>query len=198
MENIILGLLIVRGMTIYEIKTFITNKLDTMCSASSGSIHTAIKKLLVRGAINLCEVDNKKIYFITSMGREEFNSWIKSPMDIKKAKNIELSKLFFFGLSNSCDRTRLIEEYIKNLKEERKKLLAIKEMMVENKDEIISKGLEDLTSDKWNDEGIKKLSNANFEEQVRDVYKFQEFTLDYGLSEIKFEIDWYTKFLKEL
>lgn len=197
MESIILGLLMVRGMTIYEIKSFINNKLDTMCSASSGSIHTSIKKLLGKEAIALVEVDNKKVYFITLIGREQFNIWIKKPMDVKKAKNIELSKMFFFGLSDYEDRRGLIESYVNDLKIERDKLLAIYNMMNENKEEIIAKGLQDLKNDKWNDEGIKSISNNVLNDKVIEIFEFQQATLDYGLSEVKFQIVWYSKFLKK-
>lgn len=199
MEKIILGMLMVRGMTIYEIKNFINNNLDTMCSASSGSIHTAVKKMLEKEIIKVYEEGNKKIYYITAKGREEFNLWIEQPMDIGKAKNIELSKLFFLGLSNPDKRVKLIEKYIDELKNERNKLLVIYKNTKVNTDEIISSGMNTIIENQWNEEGVKKnLYTGKIMDTVSDIYKFQKATLEYGMASIEFEIAWYTNYLNEM
>ncbi|MDU4891777.1 MAG: PadR family transcriptional regulator [Clostridium sp.] len=199
MEKIILGMLMVRGMTIYEIKNFINNNLDTMCSASSGSIHTAVKKMLEKEIIKVYEEGNKKIYYITAKGREEFNLWIEQPMDIGKAKNIELSKLFFLGLSNPDKRVKLIEKYIDELKTERNKLLVIYKNTKVNTDEIISSGMNTIIENQWNEEGVKKnLYTGKIMDTVSDIYKFQKATLQYGMASIEFEIAWYTNYLNEM
>lgn len=199
MEKIILGMLMVRGMTIYEIKNFINNNLDTMCSASSGSIHTAVKKMLEKEIIKVYEEGNKKIYYITAKGREEFNLWIEQPMDIGKAKNIELSKLFFLGLSNPDKRVKLIEKYIDELKTERNKLLVIYKNTKVNTDEIISSGMNTIIENQWNEEGVKKnLYTGKIMDTVSDIYKFQKATLEYGMASIEFEIAWYTNYLNEM
>lgn len=199
MEKIILGMLMVRGMTIYEIKNFINNNLDTMCSASSGSIHTAVKKMLEKEIIKVYEEGNKKIYYITAKGREEFNLWIEQPMDIGKAKNIELSKLFFLGLSNPDKRVKLIEKYIDELKTERDKLLVIYKNTKVNTDEIISSGMNTIIENQWNEEGVKKnLYTGKIMDTVSDIYKFQKATLQYGMASIEFEIAWYTNYLNEM
>lgn len=199
MEKIILGMLMVRGMTIYEIKNFINNNLDTMCSASSGSIHTAVKKMLEKEIIKVYEEGNKKIYYITAKGREEFNLWIEQPMDIGKAKNIELSKLFFLGLSNPDKRVKLIEKYIDELKTERDKLLVIYKNTKGNTDEIINSGMNTIIENQWNEEGVKKnLYTGKIMDTVSDIYKFQKATLQYGMASIEFEIAWYTNYLNEM
>ena len=46
MENIILSLLLLKSMTIYEMRTFIQKNLGFVCSDSLGSLQSAIKKLL--------------------------------------------------------------------------------------------------------------------------------------------------------
>ena len=55
MENIILSLLILKEMTIYQIRSYIQQKLSTVCSDSLGSIQAALKKLLDRGDITVSE-----------------------------------------------------------------------------------------------------------------------------------------------
>ena len=199
MEKIILGILMFKGMTIYDMKLFINNNLDTMCSASSGSIHTAIKKMLEKSLIGFKEDGNKKIYYITAKGREEFNLWIEEPMDIRKAKNIELSKFFFLGLSNPEHRINLIKNYIKDLKAERDKLKSIHDNINGKNDHIISQGIKIFTENQWNEEGIKKNIYTNkVEDTISDIFKYQQSTLQYGIASIEFEIDWYSKYLNEM
>lgn len=199
MEKIILGILMFKGMTIYDMKLFINNNLDTMCSASSGSIHTAIKKMLEKSLIDFKEDGNKKIYYITAKGREEFNLWIEEPMDIRKAKNIELSKFFFLGLSNPDHRINLIKNYIKDLKAERDKLKSIHDTINSKNDHIISEGIKIFTENQWNEEGIKKNIYTNkVEDTISDIFKYQQSTLQYGIASIEFEIDWYSKYLNKM
>lgn len=199
MEKIILGLLMVRGLTIYEMKIFINKNLDTMCSNSSGSIHTAINKMLDKELISYKEVENKKIYYILSKGREEFNQWILQPMDHTKAKNIELSKMFFLGLSDPSKRKDLIMKYIEKLKEEQVKLKLIYDNITKNMEDIIMKGIEVVGNDPWNDEGIKKNIYADtMKDTISDLYMFQLTTLEYGMESIEFEINWYTKITTNL
>lgn len=199
MEKIILGMLMMRGLTIYEMKIFIDNNLDSMCSNSSGSIHTAIRKMLEKEFIHYKEEDNKKIYYITAKGREAFNNWILQPMDHTRAKNMELSKMFFFGLSDPSKRKEIIKEYIGKLKEEHFKLKAIYEKITLNKDNIIQNGIKMAESDPWNEEGFKKNTfTGRIEDTISDVYKYQLAILQYGMESIEFEIGWYSKYLKNV
>jgi len=55
MENIILSLLLIKSMTIYEIRLFIQQNLNTVCSDSLGSIQAAIKKLKSKNCIECRE-----------------------------------------------------------------------------------------------------------------------------------------------
>lgn len=199
MEKIILGMLMMRGLTIYEMKIFIDNNLDAMCSNSSGSIHTAISKMLEKQLISYEEKDKKKIYYITAKGRELFNNWILQPMDSTKAKNMELSKLFFFGLSDPKKRKELILEYIKGLKEKHSKLKFIYDETTYNMDDIINHGTKVVGDDPWNEEGIKKnVFSGRIEDTISDVYKYQQATLQYGIEAIEFEIDWYSRYLEKI
>ena len=76
MDTIILGLLIMKDRTIYEIRERINKGLNMMYSSSMGSIQAAIKKLLENNYIEFEEiVDNgkyKKVYSITTSGKEYF------------------------------------------------------------------------------------------------------------------------------
>lgn len=196
MEKVILGMLMLRGMTIYEIKLFINTKLESMCSSSSGSIHSAIKKLLEKNYIEYSEEENKKIYYITGQGRAAFNSWIHEPMDHKKAKNMELSKLFFLGMSDPKSREDFIKAYIKDIEEELESLKQILEVTKINQEEVIRLSGKTIYDDIWNKEGIKKnLYDRDLQEMALDIYYYQMACLQYGIESAKFEIKWYKNFL---
>lgn len=196
MEKIILGLLMMRGMTIYEIKSVINNKLGAMCSSSSGSIHSAIRKLIENEAITYQEEGNSKIYFITKVGREIFEQWIHEPMIVDKKKDIELSKLFFIGLANPNRRENLIKSYIINLKKQLDTLEQLQSTSI-----VGEKELEEATSILFNgtnrnEQGICEVLYERSKEEVsKDIYNYQMITLQHGIDLTKFEIEWYQRLL---
>ena len=55
LENIILSLILLKPMTIYEIRAYIQQNLSTVCSDSLGSIQAAIKKLTEKGYVIVTE-----------------------------------------------------------------------------------------------------------------------------------------------
>ena len=103
MENMILSLLILKAMTIYEMRTYIQQNLSTVCSDSLGSMQTAIKKLLEKGYVSVTEyVDNntlKKQYSITPEGVSYYKDWVGTPINIQKMKSMEEGKFFFLGIA---------------------------------------------------------------------------------------------------
>lgn len=181
MEHIILGLLLLKSMTAYEISNFINKNLALICSGSSGSIQIALKKLLKNECVSINELleggINKKFYSITDKGNEEFQSWICSPMQTNKVKNMELSKVFFLGFSEPDKRILVIENYINQLTDVKNILQSIK----------------DVTNTMF-EENINKLNVDNPE----DVIKYQIAILEYGIASADFEINWYTNLIDKL
>lgn len=199
MEKIILGMLMLKGMTIYEMKVIINTKLSSMCSSSSGSIHSAIGQLMKKGFIGCKEEENKKIYFITKAGREEFNAWILKPMNQEKAKNIEQSKFFYLGMTEQRHVVPLIQAYIADLQEDLILLRQIIQTTSSDEQEILLTATETLEKDEWNGEGIKKnLFDRDVKRTVTDIYKYQMETLRYGMDTLEFEIQWYENFLRRM
>ena len=121
MDIIILGFLMIQGSTIYELRQSIKNSLSTVSSDSTGSIQAALKKLLNKQMITFKEqVEgglNKKVYFITDLGKEHFQQSITQPM-LYKEKNMELSKFFFMGFADADKWEGLIDAYIGELQKE--------------------------------------------------------------------------------
>ena len=174
MENIILGLLLLKARTIYQLRKRINEGLDLMYSCSTGSIQAAIKKLLQNGHISVSEIMEdgklKKIYSITDSGKDYFNAWVNSPIDNGSAKNPELTKIYFMGFAENETRVRLIEKHISDLQKIHYEL------------EKICNG------------GATVLS----EMQNNDIFFYQFQTAKYGRDLMQFNIEWYSRLLKNI
>ena len=174
MENIILGLLLLQSRTIYQLRKRINSGLNLMYSCSTGSIQAAIKKLLKNDYIRVDEIVEKgklkKIYYITEKGKSQFNSWVNSAIESNAAKNPELSKIYFMGLSDKESRVKSIEKYINDLKK-----------IYSDLDKILKDG--------------EKLSD---DMQDNDIFFYQLQTAKYGRDFMQFNIDWYSRLLIEI
>lgn len=174
MENIILGLLLLQTRTIYQLRKRINDGLNLMYSCSTGSIQAAIKKLLRNGYITVSEKTEKgklkKLYSITDSGKDYFNTWVNSPIDIGTAKSPELSKIYFMGFAEKEIRIKLIEKHIDDLKTMRYDL-----------EKICNEG-ETLSSEMQNNK----------------IFYYQLQTAIYGRDLMIFNIEWYNRLLKTL
>lgn len=200
MDKIILSLLLIKSMTIYEMRGFITQYLSSACSNSLGSLQAAIKKLLAANQVSYREyVDkglNKKEYRITDSGLEAFTKWIETPMNFQKAKNMEESKFFFMGITQKKTRKKLIRSYIDSLKQEQEKLLHIQSLVEATKENVIKRNVERILKDKELHKNILQISmDDKLENTVFNIYQYQIFCLEHGLEKIQFDIDFFEKIL---
>ena len=199
MDKIILGILMLRRMTAYEIRNIIKNNFKSMCSDSLGSIQSALKKLFELKMVTYEELVekgvNKKRYAITDVGQEALIEWIKIPVDTSKTKNLDFGKLLFMGYVSKSDRKKLIDKIILSLESEYAELKKLKESIVAE-EEIAT--LENyLFTDIEYEERIRRLNNGNdISENIKEISKFTLATLDYGIDMTAFNIEWFKK-LKE-
>lgn len=197
MDKIILGILMLKRITIYEMRNIIKLNFKSMCSDSMGSIQASIKKLLAKEMIIYNEfVDNginKKVYSITPFGRSFFLEWINTPMDITKTKNMELSKLLFMGLIPENDRINIISKVIDNTKKELEYLQSILSSL-ENSEYNKNRYLENLQKDFEYMEGIiDATGNEDIEKNIIDINKFENLTLQLGIDTTEFYLQWFIK-----
>lgn len=182
MDYLILGLLTLSSMTGYEVQQFIRQNLSLICSHSAGSVQTALSKLCQSGKITAEEKTEgkrrKKIFSITDAGRRDFENWIAQPMRAEKNKNMELSRLFFLGLADPQARADAIRAYIAQMTEMKAVLLAIEKHFFE----------------------VQEVQKENLPAGVdwEQVFRFQKYTVDYGIAAAEFEQNWYSHLLREL
>jgi len=128
-QTIILGFLMKKSMTGYELKNAFSISFSFFSGISFGSIYPALKKMEQQGLISMrLEIQenapNKKIYSITQAGKTVFQSLLKAPLQPERTKNSFLSRLFFFSYMEAEDRIELAERYLDSIREEQQKLEA--------------------------------------------------------------------------
>lgn len=201
MENIILSLLLIKSMTIYEMRMFIQKNLSSVCSDSLGSIQSAIKKLREKNCVSLQEyAENgvlKKEYRITTAGRKQFRDWIAMPMNLQKVKNMEEGKFFFLGMAPRETRIESIRGYIESLSTEREKLLQIQAYVQSTRETAIRTNMERICKEEKLSEHLLEVSEEeNLEKVVQNIYDYQIFSLEYGLKRLQDDIAFYEGILE--
>ncbi|MBP3610348.1 MAG: PadR family transcriptional regulator [Lachnospiraceae bacterium] len=200
MEHIILSLLLLKGMTIYEMRTYIQQNLSTVCSDSLGSIQAAIKKLLEKAYIEVEEyIDNnmlKKQYSVTEKGVIYFKEWIGTPMNIQKMKNMEEGKFFFLGMASQEKRIAFIKDYIKSLNAEYDKLCQIQQFVDNTKESVIETNIIRIRNESLLAEHLLNVSEeSDLKNVISNIYDYQMYMLEYGLARLREDIVFYEKIL---
>ncbi|MDO5062084.1 MAG: PadR family transcriptional regulator [Peptostreptococcaceae bacterium] len=201
MDKIILGILMLRRMTTYEIRNVIKNNFKSMCSDSLGSIQVALKKLVEREMVTFEELVekgvNKKRYAITDLGQEILIEWIKIPIDTSKTKNVDFGKLLFMGYLSKKDQQKLIDRIIRSLEEEYMELTNLKESIdAEAERATLEKYL--LTDTQYRERFSKLVHNKDLSENIKEISKFTLAILDYGIDVAAFNIDWFRKLREKI
>lgn len=196
MDKIILGILMLKRFTVYEIRSMIQKNFQSMCSDSLGSIQAAIKKLLSAGMITYTEYVeksvNKKQYAITDLGRKNFLDWLQTPAMVSNPKNMEFGKILFMGLVPAQKRLPLLDEIIALLEKELNDLLQLQLSLQESneKEHMIAF----LESDSEYLKGIQNATqNLDITENADEIGFFEAMTLQYGIDSTRFQIDWFRK-----
>ena len=138
---IILGLLIDRSMSGYDLKTFFNNSINFFWSAKLSQIYRELGKLEEQGYItHKIEKQegrpDKKVYSITEEGKIAFTQWLKEfPKEISPgSRNEFLVRIFFSSKLPDEELIFQLKRYIKDKEEELKIYKTIEEQL----DKIIS------------------------------------------------------------
>jgi DNA-binding PadR family transcriptional regulator len=201
MDKLILGLLMLRRLTVYELRGFIQKYFQSMCSSSLGGIRAAINKLLDAQMITCNEYVersvNKKQYSITDKGREEFLEWVHTPADLSVPKNIELAKFYSMGFLTPERRLQALDEIIAMLENTVSKFMEIKDSV--NVSEAISGIMAYWESDSEYKEGFKAATqNDDIAHATKISGDYQMLSLQYQIDLTKFQIEWFKKIKNEV
>lgn len=202
MENIILSLLLLKSMTIYDIRAFIQKNLGTVCSDSIGSIQSALKKLMEKECITFREYTQKgvlkKEYQITEAGIQQFREWIEVPMNLQKVKNMEEGKFFFLGLAPKEIRIASMKGYVESLRTEREKLLQIEEYIGQIKNDVIQMNVDRIKKEPDLQNHLLDISGEDtLESIVQNIYDYQLHDFHYGLKRLQEDILFYEEIIEK-
>ena len=175
MEFVVLGLLMLKEMTIYELNASFKQGLSLIYSASLGSLQHAVKKLTSNGLIGCSEVvengRNKKIYSINEDGMRHFMEWIYAETPLNKLETVVQSKVFFLGLIESNnDRIKIVEEMLQ-------KVSGVENSLIDYKEE---------------------LDTIELPPDYRVLASFQFRTLEYGIMAHRTAVEWLEGLLTDL
>ena len=116
-QSILLGLLMWKSMTGYEMNKVFSISFSFFSGLSYGSIYPALKKMERQGLITMeLEIQdgapNKKVYTITEAGRQAFLEALKAPPAPERYKDVFLMRLFFFDYLSPEERMAIAGEYL--------------------------------------------------------------------------------------
>lgn len=171
MAHVILGLLLITRQSLYDLIKAFEAGVSLFYSASSGSIKRALDGLLARGAIEVVSVDagarGRKVYRATESGREEFRAWMTGELTGPDAEVSALSRLYFLGLLAPEERAPVLRRIMARIESDLAGLTSLNE----------------------------RLSRQDIPEEYRDVAVHQFATLDYGIAQHRFALDWFREHL---
>lgn len=172
MEYAVLGLLLIKAMTIYELNSAFRKSMSLFYSASYGSLQSAVKKLEKKGYVAYVESvengRNKKTFSITEVGARAFFDWMQDDIPKSKLEVTALSKLHFLGLVADLDARKKIVARI---------MTALEEMITE------LEGYE------------KEIKGYQIPESYQTIFFYQAKTLEYGIMAHKAALEWFKKLL---
>ena len=174
MEKVILGLLNHRCLTIYEIQKALGQVIRFFYSASFGSIHPALQKLVKKGfaTVESGEANGrlKKVYSITESGRLALIEWLAGEITISRVQDEGLLRLFFITELPKEKRLTILKEYSRVLQAQVEEIAAI--------------------------EG--QFKQIQIPEHLMEVYHYQMLTADFGKKYYQFELDWYLDVIQKI
>lgn len=174
LDNIILGLLLFKCLSIYDIKKAIDQTVSFFYSSSYGNIIPALKKLekneLVIVKESVVNGRNRKEYTITDKGRAGFKKWLSQEIKIGKIQDEALLRLFFFTEISENERIQLLEEYTRKLES---KILDLK--AVEN-----------------------EARKMKIDKKYLEPFNYRVATLEFGIKYYQFELKWYNNFINKI
>lgn len=196
MENILLSLLLIKSMTIYEMKMFIEKYLNTVCSSSLGSLQAALKKLVQCEKVTIFDYEEKghlkKEYKINENGVQQFLTWIQTPMNWNKAKNMEEGKFFFLGMLPKEKRIEMLKKLIEDLENEQQSLKQIQYFIEMTKDTMVQRNVVRMQEDKSLVKNVLFVSGEmTLDKAVENIGNYQCYMLEYGLEKNKTDIEFF-------
>jgi PadR family transcriptional regulator AphA len=134
LKHALLGILTIHPMTGYELKQFFDSSVQHFWNAELSQIYPTLKSLEELGYVDKrVEVQesrpNRKIYEITTSGRDEFARWVRAPQPPADLRDPFMIKIFF-GTELPMEDVLVL---LRRQMEEQQKVLAFSETVLREK-----------------------------------------------------------------
>jgi DNA-binding PadR family transcriptional regulator len=119
-QSILLGFLMLKSMTGYEMRQIFSISFSFFSDLSYGSIYPALKRMERDGLITMqLEIQdgapNRKVYSITDAGRKAFMEALSAPVSLERAKQPFLMRLFFFSFLPPEQRQTIATNHLESI-----------------------------------------------------------------------------------
>ena len=121
-RTIILGFLMNKRMTGYDLKKAFSLSFSFFSGISYGSIYPALKKMESEGLITMTHqiqdgTPNRKVYSITDKGKKLFGDSLKEPIRMEPKRDNFLMQLFFFAHLSRAERIKKARNHLASIKQ---------------------------------------------------------------------------------
>src|SRR5687768_13726794 len=107
MQFVILGLLMLRPMSLYDLHGQFSAGPSLFYSASFGSLHRALRQLVEQGLVTVSDAPGsargRKVHAPTVAGVEAWRQWMHEPIGGSNAETAMLAKVYLLGLLDEGD-----------------------------------------------------------------------------------------------
>ena len=170
---VILGLLHIARMSLYDLMKAFEAGASLFYGSSAGSIKRSLDKLLAEGAVEVTRQEpgarGRREYGLTSLGRQKFATWMQGEVQ----GNFDVTgvaRIYFLGLIPAADRPPIIARLRERITAELERLESVE----------------------------RQISEQAVPDEYRDVGRFNQAALHYGLSSTRRTYDWLTAFEAEV
>jgi len=115
LDYIVMGMVLERELTGYDIKKEVENSIGNFYKANYGRLYPALSKLTDKGFLTMREQMQgkrlKKYYKTTELGKQAFLEWLASPVDPNASRESQLAQIFFYGELPKELRDKRLQEY---------------------------------------------------------------------------------------
>lgn len=174
MMYVILGFLLLRELSQYDLVKALKQEVSPFYKASLGSVQSALKKLEKEGFVSVNKIvvngRAKNIYKISNEGDIVFKEFMLGDINPNKFEAQVSTKLFFLGLLNKNEKLVVVNQVIMTLKSYIQSF----------------------------EEGAILYKNQKFEKAYANVVKYQFKTLELGIHNHRSNLEWFTYLKEEL
>jgi DNA-binding PadR family transcriptional regulator len=176
LERAILGFLTYQPFSGYDLKKFFDESVHHFWSAPQSQIYRTLRRMTEQGWVRMEVVaqqdrPNRKVYHVTDAGQAELRRWLTTPLDPPRVRHQWLLQVFFSHQLSDEEVIALFEAQAEKLRQK----LALFRSEVQT---VIERRFAEIGS-----------------ERSRRLWQF---TLDYGISHLEWELGWIENALEEL